>query len=122
MLSLSMSFLVRCWARSRGSWAIHRRGRAEKPAKKPDLFSTRPPVGGAPERSQAGFYELRAGSGSRIDEQTGARLLGLFKQPKSAVSSCRGTCASPPLASTRQHQRTTTAATASVEHIPGSQV
>jgi len=27
MLSLSMSFLLlRCWARSRGSWAIHRRG------------------------------------------------------------------------------------------------
>ena len=61
MLSLSMSFLLWSWARSRGSWAIHRRGRAEKPAKKPDLFSTRPPVGGAPERSQAGFYELRAG-------------------------------------------------------------
>ena len=60
MLSLSMSFLLWSWARSRGSWAIHRRGRAEKPAKKPDLFSTRPPVGGAPERSQAGFYELHA--------------------------------------------------------------
>ena len=45
MLSLSMSFLLlRCWARSRGSWAIHRRGRAEKPAKNTDLASTRPAV------------------------------------------------------------------------------
>ena len=26
MLSLSMSFLLWSWTRSRGSWAIHRRG------------------------------------------------------------------------------------------------
>ena len=44
MLSLSMSFLLWSWTRSRGSWAIHRRGRAEKPAKNTDLASTRPAV------------------------------------------------------------------------------
>ena len=121
MLSLSMSFLLlRCWARSRGSWAIHRRGRAENPQKaRIWLLRVQLSVERRRGRNQASMSSMRTG---RIDAAgRRASILGLFKQPKSAVSSCRGTCASPPLASTRQHQRTTTATTASVEHIPGSQ-
>ena len=66
MLSLSMSFLLWSWTRSRGSWAIHRRGRAEKPAKKHGFgFYASSCVGGAWERSKTGV-DARAYMG-RID-------------------------------------------------------
>ena len=48
MLSLSMSFLLWSWARSRGSWAIHRRATGRKTAKKHGFgFYVSSCVGGA---------------------------------------------------------------------------
>ena len=65
MLSLSMSFLLWSWTRSRGSWAIHRRGRAENPQKaRIWLLRVQLSVERRRGRNQASMSSMRTG---RID-------------------------------------------------------
>jgi hypothetical protein len=87
MLSLSMSFLLWSWARSRGSWAIHRRATGRKTRKKARFWLLRVQLcrwSVAPVVD--GLRRVHA-HGSRIDFGAARRASGsLGEQPNPCLS------------------------------------